>query len=71
MGVTLRQVGEKSVFDEAREQIAEWERLDPGATHIALVLDGETDLVVYTAGDTMQPTAAAGLLFGAAQLVLQ
>ncbi len=59
----------KSVFDEAREYIAEWEKADPLATHIAMVLDGETDLVTVIAGPELKPSQAAGILFTAAAMV--
>ena len=62
--------GDLSVFDEARAQIAEWEKTDPDAAHIVLILDGE-ELVVTVSGDEIRPSDAAGLCFAAAQAVLE
>ena len=59
----------KSVFDEAREYIAEWEKADPHATHIAMVLDGEKEIVVSVAGNAMKPSESAGLFFRGATMV--
>ena len=59
----------KSVFDEAREYIDAWEKADPLSSHIAMVLDGEKEIVVSIAGDAMKPSAGAGLFFSAATMV--
>lgn len=59
----------KSVFDEAREYIDAWEKAEPRAANIGLVLGGEVDLVVSVAGADLRPSAAAGLFFSAAIMV--
>ena len=57
-------------FVEARRQIAEWEKEDPKAEHIVLILDGK-EMVVTIAGAEIRPSDAAGLCFAAAQAVLE
>lgn len=61
---------QESVWDEARRYIAEWEKAEPEARSIVLILDGE-DLVVQLAGEGRRTSDVAGLCFSAAQLVVQ
>lgn len=58
-------------FDEARAQIDAWEKSDPNAGHIALVLDGEDDILVTVTGAATKASDQAGLLFAAATAVLE
>jgi hypothetical protein len=60
----------KTIFDEAREIISEWEKDDPSAEHVALVLDGQNDVVIAVTGGPMKPSTAAGLYFTAAQMLI-
>lgn len=59
----------KTVFQEAYEFLAEWEKSDPRATHIAMVLDGQQEIVIAVAGPEIKESAAAGLFFKAATMV--
>jgi hypothetical protein len=69
--VELRRVGVLSVFDEARDQISAWEKENPTAVNIALVLDGQPDTIVTIAGPDKKLSDSAGLLFSAAHIVLE
>ena len=56
-----------SVFDEAREAIARWEKAFPDTQHVLLVLDRPTEMEAAIAGGKMRPSEIAGLFFAAAQ----
>lgn len=58
-------------FDEARRQIDEWEKAEPQAEHVVLILEGVEDLLVTVTGPATRATNAAGLCFAAAQAVLE
>ena len=57
-------------FDEARAYLDEWEKAEPDAKHVILILDGR-DVLTYIAGSTIRPSDAAGLCFTAAHMVLE
>lgn len=72
--MTLQRVNAPpSVYDEARSLIAAWERGNEKAPTRALILvrDGGDEYEVLAAGPDVRPTEVAGLLFAAAQLVLE
>jgi hypothetical protein len=67
----LRRVGVLSPFEEAREQIDEWEKQYPLASHIAMVIDAPADIETTVTGGAVKLSVAAGLFFTAAQLVCE
>lgn len=60
---------QESVWDEARRLIAEWERAEPDAAHVILILDGK-DTIVSVAGGEVRPSDVAGLCLTAAHMTL-
>lgn len=60
-----------STWEEAHRVLKNWEASGAGAEHIILVRSGGTDYEVDMAGPDMKPTSVSGLLFAAAQLVLE
>lgn len=68
----LRHAGPAPVspFDEARATLDAWEKEDPHAAHVVMVLDGTEDIVVALAGAAAKPSSIAGLLFNAATLMV-
>ena len=68
--IQLRRVGVLSPFDEARAEIARWEKAYPDADHIALVVN-TPDGFEYTVTGRATVSEVAGLFFRAAQLVAE
>jgi len=60
----------KSKWDEARETIALWEKVDPKAKYVVLILDGEKDIIMDCHGGTIKPSDLAGLCFAAATMAV-
>jgi hypothetical protein len=69
-GGSFAPVPAKSKWDEARETIALWEKLDPKAKYVVLILDGEKDIVMDCHGGTIKPSDLAGLCFAAATMAV-
>ena len=67
----LKRVEVKSVWQEAREQIDAWEKADPTATHMVLVLDGAVDTHLSVAGPPVKPSHVAGLCMFAAAMAVE
>lgn len=59
-----------SPFDEARRQIDEWEKFDPQARHIVLILDGAEEVVTTVTGE-VRKSEAAGLCLVASHLMVE
>lgn len=59
------------VFDEARRILDEWERAEPDADGVVLILDGVSSIVLSVSGEDRKGTDVAGLCFAAAQLALE
>lgn len=70
MNVLQRIGGPASAFDQARQQLDEWEKAHPDAALVVLILDTGDDIVLTVTGDGSRPTDIAGLCFGAAQMAL-
>ena len=68
--VELRRVGVLSPFDEARAEIARWEKEYPDAFQIALIIRSGDGFEYSITGETTT-TEAAGVFFRAAQLAAE
>jgi hypothetical protein len=62
---------DENPFDEARRYLDEWQKAEPDARNIVLLLDGKDALEVQLAGAPMRASDVAGLCFAAAQLVVR
>lgn len=58
-------------FDEARAQIAEWEKAYPTAEHVVLVLDAPEEMLVTITGEPTKLGYAVGLCTLAAQVLVE
>ena len=67
----LRRVGVLSVFDEARAEIARWEREYPSALSIALIVSEPNSGFEYSVTGERTITEVAGIFYRAAQLVCE
>ncbi|MHB8388053.1 MAG: hypothetical protein ACYDBH_00565 [Acidobacteriaceae bacterium] len=64
--------GPLSPFDAAREQIDEWERTDPSAEHLVLILEAPESIAATLVGDApIRPSSVAGLCMAAANMALE
>jgi hypothetical protein len=59
------------VFDEARRILDGWEREEPDAEGVVLILDGLSTITLSLAGHDRKGSDTAGLCFAAAQLALR
>lgn len=71
MNVLQRIGGPGSAFEQARQQIDEWERAHPAARLLVLVIDTEDDIGLTVAGECTRSSDVAGLCFAAAQMALE
>ncbi len=55
-----------SAFEEARQQITEWEKEFPDTGRLGLVLDAPDDIVITITGPAQKISMNAGLFFKAA-----
>lgn len=60
-----------STWSEAHAVLRDWEASGVSVEHIILVRSGDTDYEVGMAGPDLKPSSVSGLLFAAAQLVLE
>lgn len=60
-----------TTWGEAHKVLADWEAAGESVEHIILVRSGDHDYEVGMAGPDLKPTSVSGLLFAAAQLVLE
>ena len=66
----LRRVGVLSAFDEARAEIARWEKEYPNAIYVAMIVN-TPDGFEYTVTNEATVSEVAGIFFRAAQLVAE
>lgn len=70
IGGTVAKPARLTLFDEARAQIDAWEKSDPAAKNVVLILDTD-DIVLTVAGPDMRGSDIAGLCMAAAHLALE